>query len=132
MNNKKTYFKVGRHYFPNDAETTYHILSDYYTRSGSRWVYMKDDKSGYESKYKVHLDKDGNEYIDTFSNTTKKVDLASDWVILSSNESSYIASTDNEIKLLNYEEAELSIEEIMNFLKKGVVPSNTKFIIKRA
>ncbi|MBR4890825.1 MAG: hypothetical protein IKU15_06020 [Clostridia bacterium] len=130
--NSKTYFIVGRRYRRNDGLDSYFVFQDDYTRAGYRYVYLRSDLTGYKSRHKVHLDKDGNEYVDLLGGGAKDVDLGSNFILLSASQTEYITMTDNETKLLSGEEVELSPTEIVAFLNKGVFADGQRFVLKKA
>lgn len=132
MNSNKTYFIAGRRYLRNDGKHTYFVTKDDYTRSGCRYVYLREDLSGYESRYKVRLDKDGNEYVDLMGGGVKNPDMNETFIIRSGLETGYIAMTDNEERLSKGEEVEMSPGEIISFLKKGAFANGQRFVLKLA
>ena len=132
MNSNKTYFIPGRRYLPNDGTHTYFVTKDDYTRSGCRYVYLREDLTGYESRHKVRLDQEGNEYVDLMGGGVKNPDMSEPFIIRSFLQTGYIAMTDNEEKVCNGEEAEMSVDEIIAFLKKGPFANGQRFILKKA
>lgn len=130
--NSKTYFISGRRYLRNNGEQSYFVVKDDYTRSGCRYVYLREDLTGYEARYKVRIDKDGNEYVDLIGGAVKRVDINEPFILHSSYQTSYIAMTNNEIKVGNGEEVEMSAAEIIQYLKKGVFADGQRFVLKKA
>lgn len=130
--NNKTYFISGRRYLRNNGEQSYFVTKDDYTRSGCRYVYLREDLTGYEGRYKVRIDKDGNEYVDLIGGAVKRVDINEPFILHSSHQTTYIAMTNNEIKVGNGEEVEMSAAEIIQYLKKGVFSDGQRFVLKKA
>jgi hypothetical protein len=130
--NSKTYFIPGRRYLRNNGEQSYFVAKDDYTRSGCRYVYLREDLTGYEARYKVHIDNDGNEYVDLIGGAVKRADINEPFILHSSYQTSYIAMTNNEIKVGNGEEVEMSAAEIIQYLKKGVFADGQRFVLKKA
>ena len=128
--NNKTYFISGRRCLRNDGKHTYFVTKDDYTRSGCRYVYLREDLSGYESRYKVRLDKDGNEYVDLIGGGVKNPDINETFIIRSVLETGYIAMTDSEERLNKGEEVEMTPGEIISFLKKGAFTNGQRFVLK--
>ena len=130
--NSKTYFIVGRRYRRNDGLSTYYVFKDDYTRAGYRYVYLRDDKDGYKARHKVHVDKDGNEYVDLLGGGVKNADLGSGFILLSASQTEYITMTEKEDRLLRDEEVEMTSDEIVHFMLKGVFANGQKFVLRKA
>jgi hypothetical protein len=128
----KTYFIPGRRYLRNNGEQSYFVAKDDYTRSGCRYVYLREDLTGYEARYKVRIDKDGSEYVDLIGGAVKRADINEPFILHSSHQTSYIAMTNSEIKVGNGEEVEMSAAEIIQYLTKGVFAEGQRFVLKKA
>lgn len=128
MNSK--YFTIGRRYWSNRGDSTYHAISERYTRSGYRYIRFKNDLTGDSYEYRVNI-KDGEECVDLFGGAVKGAKIDDDCIMRASMQTDYIAVSNKEGAFLDGEETELSLEELKRYIEKLPLGTNATFKIKK-
>lgn len=123
-------FIVGRRYYNNRGNDTYHVISERYTRSGVRYITLVSDKFGCTIERRCKNTMDG-EYIDPLGGAIKYIDGLSEHVVRASNETDYMVLDEKEQRFLDGEEVYVSFDELKRWIDKLPLNSRMGFKFQR-
>jgi hypothetical protein len=129
MNTRKS-FIVGRRYHNNCGTDTYRVISDRYTRSGTRYITLISDRFGCTIERKCKNTIDG-EFIDPMGGAIKCVNSLDEHIVRAVNETEYMVLNEKQQRFLNGEEVYVSFDELKRWIDKLPLNSRMGFKFQR-
>lgn len=129
MNTHKS-FIVGRRYHNNRGTDTYRVISDRYTRSGTRYITLISDRFGCTIERKCKNTMNG-EFIDPLGGAVKCVNGLDEHIVRAINETEYMVLGEKEQRFLNGEEVYVSFDELKRWIDMLPLNSHMGFKLQR-
>ena len=129
MNTLKS-FIVGRRYHNNRGTDTYRVISDRYTRSGTRYITLISDRFGCTIERKCKNTMNG-EFIDPLGGAVKCVNGLDEHIVRAVNETEYTVLDEKQQRFLNGEEVYVSFDELKRWIDTLPLNSHMGFKFQR-
>ena len=123
-------FIIGRRYYNNRGDDTYRVISERYTRSGTRYITLISDRFGCTIERNCKNTMDG-EFIDPLGGAVKYTNGLEEHLVRASNETEYMVLDEKEQRFLDGEEVYVSFDELKRWIDKLPLNSHMGFKFQR-